>query len=100
MPAWFPLIKVVLPYIGPIMQATIPAFTKKKSVQTDQVVAQQITELQDAVNRNSEATRALAHALEEAARANDHALRQTRRLALVALVIGLVSLAVTVSVLI
>jgi capsule polysaccharide export protein KpsE/RkpR len=68
-------------------------------VDRDQVVAQQIAELQDAVNGNSEATRALAHALEEAARANDHALRQARRLALIALVIAIVSLATTVAVL-
>lgn len=97
MPAWFPMIKVVLPYVGPILHAAIPAFTKKKSEQVDSIVVQQISELQDAVNRNAESTRALAKAVEEAARANDRALRQARLIALAALALAVIALGVAIS---
>lgn len=103
MAVWLPMIKVVLPYVGPILHAAIPAFTKKKIDKVDasaaqQIVAQQISELQEAVNRNSEATRSLARAVEEAAHANDRALRQARLLAAAALGVAVVALGVAISV--
>jgi hypothetical protein len=92
---WLPVIKVVLPYIGPIMHAALPVFTRKKSDKADQVVAQQVAELQDEVNRNAQASHALAKAVEEAARANDLALRQARLIAMAAIVIAVVALGVS-----
>jgi hypothetical protein len=94
MAAWFPIIKVVLPYVAPIFQAALPVFTKKKSEKVDPVVAQQISELQDAVKTNSESTKALAKAIEEAAEANDKIMRRARITAAVAVAVAVLSLAV------
>lgn len=103
MAVWLPMIKVVLPYVGPILHAAIPAFTKKKLDKVDttvaqQIVAQQIGELQEAVNRNAEATRSLAMAVEEAARANDRALRQARLIAAAAMAIAVIALGIALAV--
>ncbi|HEY5601754.1 MAG TPA: hypothetical protein VIM41_01470 [Gammaproteobacteria bacterium] len=97
MAAWMPIIKVVLPYLAPILQAALPAFTKKKSETTEplvaqQIVSQQISELQEAVKTNSESTRALAKAIEEAVQANDKAMKRVRLIAVVAVVIAALSL--------
>lgn len=96
MPALIPLIKIVLPYLAPIFQAAIPAFTKKKSEKVDPVVAQQISELQDAVNTNSESTKALAKAIEEAAVLNDNVMKRARIMAAVSIAIAFLSLAIAV----
>lgn len=96
MAAWLPIIKVVLPYVGPIFQAALPAFTKKKNEKTDPLVAQQIAELQEAVKTNSESTRALARAIEEAAQANDRAMKRLRRVAVAAVVVAALSLVLAV----
>jgi CHASE3 domain sensor protein len=96
MAAWLPIIKVVLPYIAPIFQAAIPAFTKKKSEKADPLVSQQITELQEAVKTNSESTRALARAIEEAAQANDKAMKRMRLIAIVAVVVAMLSLVLAI----
>lgn len=97
MPAWIPLIKVVLPYMAPIFAAALPAFTKKKSEKADPVVNQQISELQDAVKTNAESIAALAKALEEAVKGNDAAMRRTRLLAVAAVGIAFLSIVITVA---
>ncbi len=81
MAAWLPVIKVVLPYLAPIVSAALPAFTKKKSESADPLVSQQIAELQEAVRTNNESVKALARAMEESAKANDAAIRQARLVA-------------------
>jgi hypothetical protein len=96
MAAWLPIIKVVLPYIAPIFQAAIPAFTKKKSEKADPLVSQQITELQEAVKTNSESTRALARAIEEAAQANDKAMKRMRLIAIAAVAVAALSLVLAI----
>jgi hypothetical protein len=96
MAAWLPIIKVVLPYIAPIFQAAIPAFTKKKSEKADPLVSQQITELQEAVKTNSESTKALARAIEEAAQANDKAMKRMRLIAIAAVAVAALSLALAI----
>lgn len=100
MPAWLPIIKTVLPYLAPVFQEALPAFTKKKSEQTDPLVAQQISELQEAVKTNSEATKALAKAIEEVAQANDRAMRRMQTITTVAVSIAGIALAVAVAALI
>ena len=97
MAAWLPIVKIVLPYLAPIFQAALPAFTKKKNEKADPVLAQQITELQEAVKTNAESSKALAKAVEEAASANDKAIQQARVIALVAIGIALLSLIATVA---
>lgn len=98
MAAWLPIVKIVLPYLAPIFQAALPAFTKKKkNEKADPVLAQQITELQEAVNTNAESSKALAKAVKEAASANDKAIQQARVIALVAIGIALLSLIATVA---
>jgi hypothetical protein len=92
MAAWLPMIKVVLPFVAPIVQAAIPAFTKRISDRADPVTAQQIAELQDAVRTNNESVRALARAIEEAAQANDRALKRAQALALLAAAAAVVAL--------
>jgi hypothetical protein len=89
--AWLPIVKIVLPYLAPIFQAALPAFTKKRSEKSDPVLAQQIAELQEAVKTSAESSKALAKALEEAASANDKAIREARVIALVAFGIALLS---------
>lgn len=94
---WILIVKVVLPYIAPIFEAALPAFTKKKSDKADPVVNQQISELQEAVKKNAESIAALAKAMEEAVKANDEAIRSTRLLAIFALGIAIISLSVSVA---
>lgn len=100
MPAWLPIIKTVLPYLAPVFQEALPAFTKKKGEQTDPLVAQQISELQEAVKTNSEATKALAKAIEEVAQANDKAMRRMQWITTIAASIAGVALVAAVAVLI
>ena len=92
MAGWLSIVKVVLPYVGPVVQAALPALTRKKGEKEDPLVAQQIAELQEAVNANAESSKALAKALEELALANEKAMRQARAIALVSLAMAAASL--------
>lgn len=92
MAAWLPIVKIVLPYLAPIFQAALPAFTKKKNEKVAPVLAQQIAELQEAVKTNAEFSKALARAVEEAAAANDKAIHQARVIALAAVGMAFLSL--------
>lgn len=97
MPAWLPLIKVVLPYLEPIVQAAIPALTRKKSEKADPLLAQQISELQEAVKKNDESLKSLAKGMEESAKANDAAMKQLRWIALSSMAAAAVSLALAIA---
>jgi hypothetical protein len=92
--AWLSVVKVVLPYLAPVVSAALPAFTKKKGERVDPLVVQQIAELQEAVKGNNESIQALAKAIEASAKADDAAARQNRRLAVTALAVAAVSLVV------
>jgi len=94
MAAWLPVIKVVLPYVAPIVSAALPVFSKKKSDKADPLVTQQIAELQDAVKSNNDSVKALAKAVEESAKANDAAIRQARTLAVTALALAAIALVI------
>jgi len=61
-------------------------------VDTDSVMSRQIGELQEAVKTNSEATQALAKAIEVSARANDRAIKRVYAIAVFAVSVALVSL--------
>ena len=97
MAAWLPVVKVVLPYIAPIVSAALPALTKKKSERVDPLVAQQIAELQEAVKTNNESIKALAKAIEASAEADDAAARQARLMAAAALALAAVALLVALA---
>ncbi|HBE74224.1 MAG TPA: hypothetical protein DDW31_09125 [candidate division Zixibacteria bacterium] len=97
MAAWLPLIKVILYYVAPIVQAAIPAFTKKKNDKADPLVALQISELQEAVKTNSEFTKSLAKAIEEAAQAYGNEMRRARLIAVVAIAMAVLSLTFAVA---
>jgi hypothetical protein len=98
MAGWLSIVKVVLPYVGPVFQAALPALTRKKAEGEDPLVAQQIAELQEAAKANAESSKALAKALEELALANEKAMRQARAIAVVSLAVAAVALiAVVVS---
>ncbi|MDX1678506.1 hypothetical protein [Arsukibacterium sp.] len=60
-----PLIKALGPYLTTIATTAIPAFTKKPAVQSDPVQAQQISELQQAVTKNSQSLHTLAEQLQK-----------------------------------
>ena len=92
MAGWLSIVKVVLPYVGPVFQAALPAMTKKRGEKEDPLVAQQIAELQEAVKANAESSRKIAEALEVLASANDRAMRQVRLIAAGAITIAVVSL--------
>ena len=102
--SWLPLIKVVLHYIGPVVEKALPHLTRKKSDKADPVVSQQIGELQDAVNANTQSLKSLAKAMEESAkaieesaRAHDAAIRQARTIAIVSLVVAIAAVAVAIA---
>ena len=97
MPAWMPILKIVWPYVAPIIATALPAFTKKRSERADPVVNQQISELQEAVKANAESITVLAKGLEEAVKANDDAMRRTRLLAIVSIGIAFLSFAFTLA---
>ena len=64
--AYIPIIKALGPYLLPIINSAIPAFTSKAGLaKTDPVVAQQVQELQDAVIQNAESLQTLAEQLQK-----------------------------------
>lgn len=96
MAAWFSVIKVVLPYVAPVVSAALPAFTKKKDATTEALVAQQIGELQEAAKVNGESIHALAKAIEESARINDAAIRRARWMSGIAVAVALISVVIAI----
>ena len=63
MPAWLiPALKSVLPYVGTIVSAAAPVFTKKSAdaASSQAILQQQITELQVAASGNDAHIKALA----------------------------------------
>lgn len=85
MAAWLPILKAVLPHLGPIVSGALPMFTARK----DASVAQQIAELQEAVRANAVSTKDVARELQRAVEAIEAAAlesgKETRRLRLLAL---------------
>ena len=64
--AYIPIIKALGPYLLPIINSAIPAFTSKAGLaKSDPVVAQQVQELQDAVIKNAESLQTLAEQLQK-----------------------------------
>lgn len=101
MNGWIPVIKAVMPHLAQIVTAAAPAFTARPGM-----VAQQINELQTAARNNADATKVLAEqaqqmtrVLEELNAATEQArvqLRLIRRLAVAALVVGVLALVLVI----
>jgi hypothetical protein len=100
MAAWLPALKVMLPYLTQIVTAAIPAFTKKPSEDGSQeVIANQITELQNAVIHNAESMKTLAtqlqqviNGLESGAAKAEKEVKVTKRLSVLAIIISSIAI--------
>jgi hypothetical protein len=63
---WLPAVKALLPYVGQIVTATMPVFSKKNAAgNTVEDAEEQIIELQDAVIKNAESIKLLANQVQE-----------------------------------
>lgn len=110
MPSWFiPVLKSVLPYVGTIVSAAAPVFTKKTADAANQAMLQQqqITELQAAASGNDAHIKALAvqlqntvEALEKGASLADKRHQLVLVLCTSAIVISLISLVAALYILI
>jgi len=77
---FLPIIKAVAPYIAQVATAAIPAFTSKpEAAKTDQVVAKQIQELQEAATQNAESIHILAEKLQQAIQSIESAGQDAQR---------------------
>jgi hypothetical protein len=77
---FLPIIKAVAPYIAQVATAAIPAFTSKpEAVKTDQVVAKQIQELQEAATQNAQSIHLLAEKLQQAIQSLEGAGQDAQR---------------------
>jgi hypothetical protein len=97
MTPWLPVLKTVLPLLTSVVTATIPAFTAKRD-------NDRFTELQDAVTHNAASVKVLAEqmqrtvqAIEAGALAAERAVKQSRRLSVLALVVAALALFVGIA---
>lgn len=98
-----PALRAVLPHLGSIVSAVVPAFTQKKTeavANQMQLLQDQIAELQSAALQNAEHVKKLAtqlqstvSVLEEAALAAEIRLRRTFRFSVAAIVVAVTGLA-------
>jgi len=74
------IIKAVAPYIAQVATAAIPAFTSKpEAAKSDQVVAKQIQELQEAATQNAQSIHILAEKLQQAIQSIESAGQDAQR---------------------
>lgn len=73
MVAYIPVLKVILPYLAPLVEAAAPMFTKKSEPPSQEPSLQekQISELQGAVQKNAESLQTLAKQLQQSIAAFD-----------------------------
>ena len=105
MPAWLiPAVKAVLPYVGSIVSAAAPVFTKKSAnalANQATLLQQQITELQAAASANDDHIKGLAEqirntveALEKGAALAEARHQRLRTLCVVAAVVSVAAFCV------
>jgi hypothetical protein len=105
MAAWLaPTLKAVLPHLGTIVSAVVPAFTRKKadaSANQLQLLQEQIAELQSAASQNATHIKELAtqlqntvSALEKAALVAEVKIRRAFWFSVFATVVAVIGLAV------
>jgi subtilase family serine protease len=105
--AWFmPAVKAILPYLSPIIAATLPVFSSRKgdeaAASQASLVQQQITELQSATSQNAAHVKELAEqlrntvaALEQGAAIAESRFRRTTVLCIAAIVISVIALCIS-----
>ncbi len=105
--AWFmPAVKVILPYLSPILGAALPVFSSRKGDEAAaaqaSLVQQQITELQTATSQNAAHVKELAEqlrntvaALEQGAAIADARLKRISALCIAAIAVSIVALCVS-----
>ena len=77
---FIPLIKALAPYLTTIATSAIPAFTSKsEAAKSDPVLAQQITELQDAVTKNAQSLHIIAEQLQKVITSAEEASVEAQR---------------------
>ena len=98
MAAWLPVAKAILPYLGDIITAAKPAFTKRKGGSESsqiEILQQQVAELQNASLQNIQNAKALAEQLQAAIAALEQTLSTTHEKVRRANLIATLSLALT-----
>ncbi|HWW05195.1 hypothetical protein [Collimonas sp.] len=106
MSTWISVTKAILPYVGDIISATVPVFTRRKGNTEEsqiQILQQQVSELQTASLQNVGDIKALAEQLktalpllEQEVQQADARLRRTSLLCGCALGVALLGLVVAV----
>jgi len=109
MPAWLiPVLKSVLPYVGTIVSAAAPVFTRKDTdaVANQTLIQQQINELQTAASANDAHIKALAiqmqhtvEALEQGAALAERRHQRIMVFCVLAMTISLISLSIALYIL-
>jgi len=105
--AWFmPAVKAILPYLSPIIAATVPVFSFRKGDEAAatqaRLVQQQITELQSAATQNATHVKELAEqlrntvaALEQGASIAESRFRRTSALCVAAIAVSVIAICVS-----
>jgi secreted trypsin-like serine protease len=105
--AWLmPAVKAILPYLSPIIAATLPVFSSRKgdeaAANQASLVQQQITELQTATSQNAAHVKELAEqlrntvaALEQGAEIAESRFRRTTALCIAAIAVSVVALCIS-----
>ncbi len=109
MPAWLiPILKSVLPYVGTIVSAAAPVFTRKDAdaAANQTLIQQQISELQTAASANDAHIKALAiqmqntvEALEQGAALAERRYQRIMVFCVLAMIISLISLSIALYIL-
>lgn len=100
MAIWLPALKMVLPYVASVATTAIPAFTQRREGDKSiELMAQQISELQQAAGDNAESVKLLAdqmqkalQVIELAAETNERRFRRVQLLSALSLGVALSSL--------
>jgi len=67
MAIWLPALKMMLPYVASVATSAIPAFTQRREGDKSiELMAQQISELQQAAGGNAESVKLLADQMQKA----------------------------------
>lgn len=105
--AWFmPAVKAILPFISPIIGATLPVFSSRKGDEAAAaqagLVQQQITELQSATSQNAANIKELAEqlrntvtALEQGATIAESRFKRTTVFCIAAMAVSVIALGVS-----
>lgn len=108
MATWLPVAKAILPYLGEIINAAKPAFTKRSganAISQIEILQQQVVELQSASLQNMQNTKELAEQLQTAIStlertllASDEKVRRAGWIASISLALSVIALGLVITV--